>query len=273
MRCISPTKIKVGYDYSAATVVSKSKGVAVVPCGNCINCRIDQSRVWRTRLQLENCMNTDSVFVSLTYADRFLPDPPHVKKKDLQSYIRKVKYNVDPIKIRYYGVGEYGDQSFRPHYHIIFFGLSMLNEKTLYNCWRKCEKDVGFHVGEVNEESISYITGYISKKVLKQKGVHPVSYGKKDEFMLCSRHPRGIGVYAAQKMIDKIKKDKRIGKNYYTSVRVGGKILPLGRLLKGVMNNDITYQEKLIRFWQSQMGYLEKRGKVELAKYDKRVTI
>lgn len=76
---------------------------------------------------------------------------------------------------RYYAVGEYGDESFRPHYHALLFGIDFA-DKTLYrerggvrvyvsalleSVWGK-----GFcTVGELTVESAAYCARYAMKKV------------------------------------------------------------------------------------------------------------
>jgi hypothetical protein len=212
----------------------------------------------------------------LTYDDKHLPDPPHVNKKDLKKFIKRIRYNVSPIKVRYYGVGEYGDNTFRPHYHIILFGLDgYMSDRTIKRCWKFCDPDIGVHIGELNKESAAYITGYISKKTLKEENRHPVNFGKRDEFVLSSRRP-GIGVPAVEKIVEQIKKDDRIARQVFKTVRIGGKRVPLGRLLKEKMNNwqDITHQEKLLEFWTQQKIYEEtRRDRKDLETYDKRSVI
>lgn len=258
MRCKRPRKIRVGYSLRPAT----SSGYAAVPCGVCLHCRIDQARVWKNRLLLEQVCHGDSCFVTLTYDDEHIPDPPHVIKKDLQKFIRRLR-NQTKDKIRYFGVGEYGDKSFRPHYHIVIFGIGILHELTIKRCWKKCDPDLGIDIGELNSGSASYITGYITKKTLKKKGEHPVDYGKRDEFVLSSKRP-GIGKPAIDKIVEKLKGDKRIEKQYYTLVRQNGKKMPLGRYLKDNMNRwqEIGYTEKMLKFFAGQKQYEKDRTKL-----------
>ena len=41
------------------------------PCGQCFHCRLNQARIWQTRLMLESMTAADSAFFTLTY------DPIH----------------------------------------------------------------------------------------------------------------------------------------------------------------------------------------------------
>jgi hypothetical protein len=76
--------------------------------------------------------------------------------------------------IRFFGVGEYGEQNGRPHYHAIIFNIpNELHIKAAQNQWKYGK----VHIGEVNEASIHYTTKY---------GL------KKENFAIMSRNP-GIG--------------------------------------------------------------------------------
>lgn len=281
MRCMSPRVVQLRscglkqVDDISTMSPASTKGKCMVPCGTCINCRIDQSRVWRNRLLLENACHGNSCFVTLTYADKYLPDPPHVKKKDFQDFIKKIRRNIEPNKIRYFGVGEYGDTTFRPHYHVVLFGLDgILSRSTIKRCWPKCDPVIGLDIGELNQSSASYITGYITKKTLKDKNKHPVNYGKEDEFMLCSKRP-GIGAQAVDKIYKTIK-DKEIEKKEFALVRINGKKVPLGRYLKQRLDGhlDINIQQKMLDFFKNQQLYFDKRMKdIRSETYTKRVII
>ena len=41
----------------------------IIPCGQCIGCRIDYSKQWATRMLLENEYSSESHFITLTYDD------------------------------------------------------------------------------------------------------------------------------------------------------------------------------------------------------------
>lgn len=137
----------------------------LVPCGQCIACRINRSAEWANRMMLEAMDHDENYFVTLTYNNDFLPTYLDQKGKDLiskaddvydDSYpfhsldlhdlqqffkslrqILKEKYPDNPEyqTFRYYACGEYSPNGpivdgrqfpyGRPHYHIIFFGLHL----------------------------------------------------------------------------------------------------------------------------------------------------
>ena len=98
-------------------------------CGQCIACRNKKRKEWTSRIILEAMAHGDAAFVTLTYNDENLPKygtlvPEHAK--DWQKRIRyyaKERINAD---LRFFTVGEYGEQTQRPHYHAIVFGLPIV---------------------------------------------------------------------------------------------------------------------------------------------------
>lgn len=112
----------------------------LVPCGKCLVCRVNRRNGWNVRLQWERVAHKQARFVGLTYSDEHLPfaymksrtkstpggmtktlhatlDPRH-----FDSFISSLRYSLRPLRLRYYGIGEYGPKTHRPHYHIHIFG-------------------------------------------------------------------------------------------------------------------------------------------------------
>lgn len=163
-----------------------------IPCGRCIGCRLDYSRQWADRCMLELGYHDESWFVTLTYDEENLPlsesldmetgeivQHATLVKRDLQLFLKRLRKAYDERypgkKIRYYACGEYGSNTFRPHYHIIIFGLHLddirlyrqspdgyhyYNSDWLDKRWKK-----GFAVlGRVNWDTCAYTARYILKK-------------------------------------------------------------------------------------------------------------
>lgn len=81
-------------------------------------------------------------------------------------------YHGEPGKpIRFFMCGEYGDHTHRPHYHAIVFGFWPPDAKVLRGNLYTSEMvfrrwPFGFHtVGKVEPDSISYVAGYVDKKM------------------------------------------------------------------------------------------------------------
>lgn len=152
MQCIKPITLRNG----------------VFGCGKCIYCRIQKAREWSCRLLQELSYWEKSVFVTLTYSDKFLPDSHSLVKSDLQKFFKRLRKN-SKAKLKYFACGEYGSKTNRPHYHAIIFGLGQSQEdKTLIkDCWRLCDWSMlqdKKAFGTVTYDSCRYVSDYIFKK-------------------------------------------------------------------------------------------------------------
>lgn len=191
-----------------------------LPCGNCIGCRLDYSRMWALRCMLEAKQYKNNYFITLTYDDinmKFnqmintetgeIKNVPTLCPKDLQKFIKKLRrhyeYKYNHIGIRFYACGEYGSKNNRPHFHIILFNIPIFDLKAhhknalgdniytsdeISKIWNK--GIIG--IGEVTYQSVCYTARYMTKK---HKGLDKNYYknnGLYPEFSRMSRKP-GIG--------------------------------------------------------------------------------
>lgn len=123
-----------------------------VPCGKCVGCRLDKAKHWSDRMLLEFATEREyqpkkkALFVTLTYDDENVPwiigtdGLPYrsLNPVDTQLWLKRFRKSVWEKyhrRIRFYLAGEYGDHTFRPHYHVIIFGLGMddLEDAQLYS--------------------------------------------------------------------------------------------------------------------------------------------
>lgn len=203
------------------------QGLISFGCGQCLACRINRRRIWTARIILEWLTTGLGCFITLTYADEFLPDKGNLEKRELQLFIKRLRKKFS--NIRYYAVGEYGDTTWRPHYHIIIFG-HFISANQLKGVWGKGR----VQIGELNEHTAQYVAGYINKKLTKDSD--KLLRGKKPEFALMSRRP-GIG-YNAVKIIDQGLEKMCFQNEFETNgdvpneINFGRKKMPLGRYLK-----------------------------------------
>lgn len=134
-----------------------------VSCGKCTGCRVRQARDWAIRCLLENDEHDVSSFVTLTYDPKFLPragDQPTLDKQHLSGYLKRLRSRVEPLRFKFFGAGEYGDLTGRPHYHLLLFGLSP-RERHIAAAWQ---------FGHVSAEPVTparvaYTAGYVQKKM------------------------------------------------------------------------------------------------------------
>lgn len=153
------------------------------PCGKCEACRSKKMGEWVFRLKQELKYSSDAHFVTLTYDGQHMPSDGSLNKVDCQLFLKRFRKRIEPNKIRYFLVGEYGSESFRPHYHMLLFNYPKEYDLhiDLLNSWNS-----GIvHIGNVTGKSISYCVKYLYK-------VNDLPPDREPHFMLCSRNP-GIG--------------------------------------------------------------------------------
>lgn len=191
-RCISPVYVK--------------RSNIHVPCGKCNFCLETRRNEWSFRLNQELKVSVSSYFLTLTYDSDHLVFSlesrlPTLNVSDTQTFIkrlRKAQGKVCDVGLRYYLCGEYGDDSERPHYHMIIFNLhadivgreviQMLKyhpegvySPKLSEIWRG-----GIvHVGTCTQSSIHYTTKYVVNR-------HRQYPGRDPPFSTMSRKP-GLG--------------------------------------------------------------------------------
>lgn len=190
MRCPFPILIKNNFGQ-----------VREVPCGQCSACRLNKAREWSIRIMNETLFHEDSCFLTLTYDDEHLPNNKSLVKKDLQKFLKRFRKCFDS-QIRYYASGEYGDESHRPHYHLILFGVSPTDDvfkKKRYDRSHKgwhCELDCwsyGFcFTAPVTYDDACYVARYTMKKLTGKKSGYYDELGIEPEFAVMSLKP-GIG--------------------------------------------------------------------------------
>ena len=192
------------------------------------------------RIMHEASYYAGNTFVTLTYDDAHLPDDVGLHKRDLQLFLKRLRRDIEPRRIKYYACGEYGDQYGRPHYHAIIFGIPVIDP--IYHYTRSVGSQDYYSldawpngyifIGDVNYKSARYVAGYIQKKY-NGKLAKEV-YGSKEPPFQCQSN--GIGrAYVARHH------DKLIDNNYLT---VNGVKHRIPRYYKRVLGDDLTEERK-----------------------------
>ena len=209
----------------------------VAPCGQCLACRINNRRKKAARFLLEAKFNAPSAFVTLTFDEENFPwavgsDYGHgtVSPHELRKFVRRVRR--EHPGLRWVGVGEYGEESGRPHYHLIYFGCSVRDARVLSrDNWKK-----GFiTVSELNHYRAQYTAGYTAKKLTRADDGR-LKVGQHPEFMRQTLKPP-IG-FAALDYLEELHYTRSgslvIEQNDDTAkqVRIDGKIWPLDRTMR-----------------------------------------
>lgn len=214
------------------TIKHKERDPVDVPCGRCPKCIGRKISGWSFRLLCEEKISNSSFFLTLTYDTENVPITAKgfmgLRVRDLQLFFKRIRSAFDyrertnkdgcrgngrvKYSLKYFGVGEYGTRSNRPHYHAILYnvpleliigeedaravslGLLSLNGKVPFKCphWQN-----GYvTVGSVSGASIGYCLKYMSKE--SRIPMHG-NDDRKKEFRLMSK---GLGLnYLSEAMI------------------------------------------------------------------------
>lgn len=224
----------------------------VFGCGQCMPCRITKRREWTHRIMLESVLYADNAFLTLTYSD--LTAPMYLDRSngallgtlfppDVQNWLKRFRKLMSPLQFRFFAIGEYGEKTERPHYHVALFGYptcQYMGSRYKYykDCCINCDRvrdSWGFgnvHLGTLETNSAGYIAGYVTKKMTSTDDIR--LNGRHPEFSRSSNRGGGIGIG----MMDEVASEF-LALNLDVSeadvpsaLRHGSRILPLGRYLK-----------------------------------------
>ncbi len=231
-------------------------------------CLVTKRSVWTGRILMEAKLHKSSCFITLTYADKYLPAGGHLKKSDLQNFFKRLRRCIEPLKIRYFAVGEYGTKKSRPHYHGVIFGLdSEYLIRILPIVWKlgSSEPNSFKPFGDLTEKNARYCAGYVTKKM------HSDARGSRPkEFQLSSREP-AIGDLFVEKIAniwkgsglipDHILNQEPSNLQEYISnirgtyskflsntIRIGGKKYPTGTRFNEIILRRLGAEEKQVQF-------------------------
>lgn len=214
MPCFSPlhgfTTAEGGFQFRGTKTADTEISI---PCGHCIGCRIRRSREWTLRILHEASLHSPNWFVTLTYQNA----PVSLQYRDFQLFMKRLRKQHGSV--RFFVVGEYGEQFSRPHFHAILFGLRLPDIQPVSKLgngqlWQSSALEKlwghGFvTLGPVNLQTAGYCARYILKKrtgpdadlhyrVADADGViHAVT----PEFCRMSLRP-GLGAYWLEKFSD-----------------------------------------------------------------------
>lgn len=210
MPCFSPLKAYRTIDGKIIFSGTKSNNIEralVLPCGQCIGCRIKRAQMWALRCVHEAKQYEHNCFITLTYNDANLPLDGSLRHSDFQLFMKRfrerIKYEGDYRKIKFYMCGEYGEKFGRPHYHACIFnydfpdkiykrvnsiGDRIYTSEFMDECWNMADPSV-CEIGSVSIQSAGYVARYVMKKITGDDAV--AHYGDRSpEYNMMSK---GIG--------------------------------------------------------------------------------
>lgn len=180
----------------------------LLPCGQCVGCRLERSRQWAIRVMHEASLYDANSFVTLTYSDEHVPSNFGLRYRDYQLFMKRLRkrfgydtgmvYNGKPVMApRFYMCGEYGEDFGRPHYHACLFGLdfpdklhfkrtsagNLYTSAALSELW-----PMGFSlIGSVTFESAAYVARYCMAKVTGERSESWYSVVEKESGQITCR--------------------------------------------------------------------------------------
>lgn len=171
--------------------------VLQLPCGKCIGCQLERSRLWAMRCMHEAMGHAENWFATLTYAE--VPPGGSLRPDDFVKFMKRLRIKHEGV--RFFQCGEYGEALQRPHHHAILFNVSfsdirwykgsgaeaLYRSEELERLWSHGQ----VMLGSVTFESAGYVARYSLKKVTGP-GADAHYCGRVPEYLTMSRRP-GIG--------------------------------------------------------------------------------
>lgn len=206
MACLYPRS--VGFLADGKTITysprkfNKEFATFQLPCGKCLQCRLDYANEWALRSVKEAMMYDENSFLTLTYddehlgvnkldytdfqefikklRDRILADKIHgwtsMNNAERSAYRKEFREELEKIRISVFCTGEYGTKGKRKHWHALVFNYrpsDLVAHKTNHNGDTVYTSDTlnalwgkGFvTVGNITLESAGYCAKYATKSL------------------------------------------------------------------------------------------------------------
>lgn len=199
MRCTSPRPAGVRHDGTLAwrrKDVNRCNVVYQMPCGKCIQCRLEYARNWAVRCVHEAKMYDNNSFITLTYSDENL-ESPWLIYEHFQLFMKRLREKNPGLEIPFKVTGEYGHETKRPHWHALLFNYRPSDLKAMFKnpngdqTYSSAEIDKlwGYNdpiklpsvIGQVDFQSAAYVMRYAAKKLVHGKdedhAYKPISKG------------------------------------------------------------------------------------------------
>ena len=190
---------------------------------------------------LESLKHGESSFATLTYDEANLPSDGSLVPKHTTDWLKRLRDKLPSGSLRYFLVGEYVDQTQRPHYHAALFGIGPSYSGLIQDTW-------GFGhtmLGDLTPASSRYVAGYVTKKMTSKDDIR--LNGRHPEFARMSRMP-GIGAPAVPALTVMLNTPLGLNNIDQTGdipavLQHGRSQLPLGRYLRSQLRKELGFQD------------------------------
>lgn len=198
------------------------------PCGQCPNCLQNKRQMLSSRFLLESAFcGGPTYFATLTYNDENIPSwkgYPCFDKKQVQNFVKRLRKIVPKFKM--FLTSEYGDKTARPHYHMLLFFNSPINQFDITNSLQK-EWKYGFvQCSLSNDNRVAYAAKYCLKDDWHLFKNLPNEDPRKP-FRFFSSRP-GLGSSAIEFINEYIYNDG----NFRTEFKLGDKLVTFDNYIK-----------------------------------------
>lgn len=234
-------------------------------CGQCLPCRLKKRREWTHRIMLEAGLYADNAFLTLTYAE----DPVSLEPADLRAFMKALRKRIEPMRVRFYGVGEYGDLYGRPHFHVALFGYPTCLRPGRRRGECECKACAPIRRAWVDSKSrqrgfvmnlplemgsARYIARYVVKKMTRTDD--PRLGNRHPEFARMSLKP-GIGAGVLDTVAKTITRYKLLTAqgDVPVTLRHGDIEWPLGRYLRGQLRIRLGLDKRAPHVQTAQAAY------------------
>lgn len=212
--------------------------------------------------------NLGSAMLTLTYDDEHLPHGYSLSLDDYQKFMKKLRRH-HGTGLRFFGCGEYGDKTSRPHYHIITFNYrptdtKLYKRKLDYNLYTsealsEMWGNGNVIIGDVSFDSCAYVARYCLKKITGPQAPDHYAitlrdgsrFDRRPEFVTMSRRPGLAFNYYQQYKTEILAHD--------SIIMNGHEVKPPRYYDKLTENSDANMRHKL------QMSIMEKIKKARRA--------
>lgn len=250
-------------------------GSFMIPCQHCFNCKINKSKMWAVRCLFESYVHNYNYFITLTYDDEHLNFKdnnlidltgeirtcPTLVKSDVQKFIKRLRKK--GYQFKYFLSGEYGDKTKRPHYHMLMFSDTKINDLVYLsknkdndfyfnsNQIRSIWKHGNIVIANFSPKTAAYTARYTLKKLYGDEKKSLMEFRSLEpEFMLCSKKPPIGWTYFYENKDNFLKTDTLV---YWQDAKLQKLKIPNSFLLK--FNNLDVEQIKFKRKKAAQVSF------------------
>lgn len=202
---------------------------------------------------LEARQHEYSAFVTLTYNPENAPvsvdcetgeELLTLDKRDFQLWLKRLRKVLSPAQVRFYGCGEYGTKTGRPHYHAIVFGLGAHQVAALEASWK-----LGYsYMREADATAMMYTAKYCLKNMGQASDLN--LRGRQPTFARMSlRPPIGSSFVPsiAESLMTRAGSTVLVQGHVQKQVRIEGRKYPLDRTMMKKLREEMDIPEEIAK--------------------------